>query len=105
MRRRAPRPATVGLRAALERAAPRTPLAAAQAVWEETVGEQLARVAQPVSERDGELTVSCESAVWAQELDLMQARILDLLRDRLGDLAPRSLRFRSDGDETRQRSP
>lgn len=100
MRRRAPRPAAEGLRAALEKAAPQTPLAAAQGAWKETVGEPLARVARPVSERDGELTVSCESAVWAQELDLMQGRILDLLRDRLGDLAPRSLRFRSDGNET-----
>lgn len=98
MRRRAPRPAATGLRAALERAAPQTSLAAAQAAWEETVGEQLARAAQPVSERDGELTVRCESAVWAQELDLMQGRILALLEERLGDLAPRSLRFRSDGD-------
>jgi predicted nucleic acid-binding Zn ribbon protein len=99
MRRRVPRPAAKGLRVALERAAPRTPLAAVQTAWEETVGEQLARAAKPVSERDGELTVRCESAVWAQELDLMQGRILALLEERLGDLAPRSLRFRSNPDE------
>lgn len=99
MRRPAPRPAAQGLRAALERAAPQTPLAAVQAAWGETVGEQLAQAAQPVAERDGEVTIRCESAVWAQELDLMQGRILTLLEERLGELAPRTLRFRSDGDD------
>lgn len=99
MRRQAPRPAAEGLRTALERAAPQTPLAAVQAAWAETVGEQLARVAEPVAEREGEVTVSCESAVWAAELDLMQGQILGLLSERLGELAPSSLRFRSDSSD------
>ena len=71
-RRRAPRPAAAALRAALERAAPKTPLAALQAAWAEAVGERIAAVAQPVSERGGEVTVRCSDSVWAQELDLMQ---------------------------------
>jgi predicted nucleic acid-binding Zn ribbon protein len=95
-RRRAPRPASQALRAALSQAAPKTPLAAAQAVWEEVVGEQLAAATRPVSERSGELTVVCADAVWAEELDLMQEQFLGALEERLGKDAPRSLRFRVD---------
>jgi predicted nucleic acid-binding Zn ribbon protein len=97
-RRRAPRPAASALRAALDRAAPKTPLAALQAAWAETVGEQIAAVATPVSERGGEVVVSCTDSVWAQELDLMQEQLLQRLGDRLGERAPRSLRFRVKDD-------
>jgi predicted nucleic acid-binding Zn ribbon protein len=38
--------------------------------------------------------VECADAVWAQELDLMQGRLLESLREQLGELAPESLRFR-----------
>jgi predicted nucleic acid-binding Zn ribbon protein len=93
-RRRAPRPAANALRAALDRAAPKTPLAALQAAWVETVGEQIAAVATPVSERGGEVLVTCTDSVWAQELDLMQEQLLQRLGDRLGEQAPQSLRFR-----------
>jgi predicted nucleic acid-binding Zn ribbon protein len=93
-RRRAPRPASTALRAALGQAAPKTPLAALQAAWAGVVGEQIAAVTSPVSERGGEVTVSCSDSVWAQELDLMQAQLLERLRERLGERAPQSLRFR-----------
>jgi predicted nucleic acid-binding Zn ribbon protein len=82
------------LRAALGQAAPKTPLAALQVAWAEVVGEQIAAVTNPVSERSGEVTVSCSDSVWAQELDLMQGQLLERLRDRLGERAPQSLRFR-----------
>lgn len=94
-RRRAPRPAATGLRAALERAAPKTPLASAQAAWAEVVGERIAAVAEPVSERDGALVIECSDPVWAQELDLMQDDLLARLRERIGETAPASLRFRA----------
>jgi predicted nucleic acid-binding Zn ribbon protein len=97
-RRRAPRPAATALRAALDRAAPKTPLAALQVAWAETVGEQIAAVASPVSERAGEAVVSCSDSVWAQELDLMQGQLLERLEERLGEQAPRSLRFRVEDD-------
>ena len=83
-RRRAPRPAAAAFRAARERAAPQTGLAAVQAAWAAAVGEQLAAVATPVSERAGTLTIECADAVWAQELDLMQEQLLERLRARLG---------------------
>jgi predicted nucleic acid-binding Zn ribbon protein len=95
MRRRpSPRPAGPALRAALERSAPKTPLAAVQAVWAEAVGERLAAVAEPVSERAGAVVVECADPVWAEELDLMQGRLLERLRERLGEAAPGALRFR-----------
>lgn len=94
-RRRAPRPAANALRTALDRAAPKTPLAELQAAWAKVVGEQIAAVASPVSERGGEVTVSCSDSVWAQELDLMQGQLLERLRERLGERAPKSLRFRT----------
>jgi predicted nucleic acid-binding Zn ribbon protein len=93
-RRRAPRPAADGLRTALDRAAPKTPLAALQTAWVEAVGERIAAVATPLSERGGEVTVACTDSVWAQELDLMQDQLLERLRERLGERAPQSLRFR-----------
>jgi predicted nucleic acid-binding Zn ribbon protein len=92
--RRAPRPASTALRAAREWAAPQTPLAAVQAIWPEAVGPQLAARAEPVAEREGEVTVECADAVWAQELDLMQAQLLERLHERLGETAPKNLRFR-----------
>lgn len=90
-----PRPATGAFRAALDLAAPKTRLAATQAVWAETVGERVAAVAEPVSERAGTLLVGCSDPVWAQELDLMQEQLLSRLRERLGEQAPQSLRFRA----------
>jgi predicted nucleic acid-binding Zn ribbon protein len=92
--RRAPRPAAGAFKAALRQVAPKTPLAATQAAWQGAVGEQLAAVALPVSERDGTLTVECADAVWAQELDLMQATLLERLRSEVGEQAPEALRFR-----------
>ena len=64
---------------ALRKAAPKTPLATIQAGWVAAVGERLAAVATPVSERQGTLTIECADAVWAQELDLMQEQLLQLL--------------------------
>lgn len=97
-RRRAPRPAAPAFRAALARAAPKTPLAALQLAWAEAVGEQIAAVAKPVSERSGEAVIACVDSVWAQELDLMQTELLGRLRSRLGAAAPRALQFRVESE-------
>jgi predicted nucleic acid-binding Zn ribbon protein len=97
-RRRSPRQASAAIRAARDRAAPRTGLAAVQAAWAGTVGEQLAAVATPVSERAGTLTIECADTVWAQELNLMQGQLLERLQEELGSLAPSALRFRVGND-------
>lgn len=96
-RRRIPRPASEALRSALRQAAPKTRLAAVQSVWEEVVGERVAAVAQPVSERQGEVTIACADTIWAQELDLMQEQLQRGLREQLGEDAPSGLRFRVKG--------
>jgi predicted nucleic acid-binding Zn ribbon protein len=93
-RRRVPRPGADAFRTALEQLAPKTPLAAVQRVWPKAVGKHLTAVAVPVSEREGKVFIECADAVTAQELDLMQATILEKLRAEVGEQAPTALRFR-----------
>lgn len=81
--RRSPRPLAGALGALADRLAPETTLAEVQSLWREAVGERIAESARPVAERGGVLTVACESSVWAQELDLMSAAILERLNARL----------------------
>jgi len=97
-RRRAPRQAGQAFRAARDLAAPKTRLASVQSAWAEAVGEQLAAVTAPATERAGTLTIDCSDSVWAQELDLMQEALLGRLREVLGEAAPKALRFRVKGD-------
>ena len=97
-RRRAPRQASEAIRAARDLIAPQTGLAVVQANWETIVGRRLAAVATPVSDRGGTLTIECADSVWTQELDLMQAQLLERLRAELGDRAPEALRFRVNRD-------
>jgi predicted nucleic acid-binding Zn ribbon protein len=99
-RRRAPRQAGTAFRVARDLAAPQTGLAAVQSAWANAVGEQLATVATPVSERSGTLTIECADSVWAQELDLMQVQLLERLQEALGEKAPQALKFRLRSDTT-----
>jgi predicted nucleic acid-binding Zn ribbon protein len=73
--------------------APATLLAQVQAAWKEVAGERLAVAAAPVSERDGVVTVACESGVWAQELDLLAPDLLARLEAALGARSVTKLRF------------
>jgi predicted nucleic acid-binding Zn ribbon protein len=84
MRRRAPRPLALALSGVLDRSEPATALARAQAVWREVAGPGLAPFAEPVSERDGVLTVACESATWAHELELLGPDLLSRVNEALG---------------------
>jgi predicted nucleic acid-binding Zn ribbon protein len=59
--------------------APQTLLAEVQAAWPGVCGPQIAARAEPVAERDGRVTIACESGAWAQELELMG----DLLKERI----------------------
>lgn len=93
MGRRFPRPASEALRRVQESVAPMTPLARAQTQWAGIVGEAIAAQATPVRERRGELTVRCESSVWAQELDLMAPSILTKLNQAIGENSIKKLKF------------
>ena len=92
MRRRAPRPFAPALERVADRVMPATLIAEVQRVWPQVAGERFARAADPVSERDGVVTVACESAVWAQELDLLSERVIEGLNEALGRPAVRRLR-------------
>ena len=84
MRRRAPRPLSLALGEVVERSEPATVLGRAQGVWREVVGPGLVPVAEPVAERDGVLTIACESGVWAHELELLGPDLLTRLNAALG---------------------
>ena len=92
MSRREPRSAALAVRELAERLAPASGLAAVQRVWESAVGPALAAQARPTGEGQGVLTVTCSSAVWAQELDLMGQAVIERLNAALGGPAVRSLR-------------
>jgi predicted nucleic acid-binding Zn ribbon protein len=83
MRRLAPRPLGRALESALLHARPAGLLAAVQSAWPEVAGRALAAAATPASERDGTVTVACESAVWAHELELLGADLTARLNERL----------------------
>lgn len=73
VRRLAPRSLDGALARVARDLAPATTLARVQGAWEHAVGSVVAAEAEPASERDGVVTVSCSSASWAQELSLLEA--------------------------------
>jgi predicted nucleic acid-binding Zn ribbon protein len=62
---------------------PPTLLAQVQERWQEAVGEAIAAEAEPVSERDGIVTVSCRSATWSSELTMLTRQLLERLNQQL----------------------
>jgi predicted nucleic acid-binding Zn ribbon protein len=92
MRRREPRRLGHAVTALADRLAPLTLLAEVQRVWAAAVGEAIAAQAEPTGERDGVLVVTCSSAVWAQELDLMGPELVTRLNAHLEGGEVRSLR-------------
>jgi len=95
MRRREPRPLSHAVAALADRLAPQTALAEVQRVWPDAVGEVIAAQAEPTAAREGVLTVTCSSAVWAQELDLMGPNLVGRINAALGAETLRSLRCSS----------
>ena len=93
MRRPAPRPLSAVLAQALPEARPAGLLAQVQSAWPEVAGALLAGSASPVSEREGTVTVACESGVWAQELELLGGDLLERLNAHLDGGAVERLRF------------
>ena len=105
MSRRAPRSAGDAVRALADSLAPATTLGAVQRVWAEAVGEAFVPHARPTGEAGGTLTVTCSSAVWAQELDLMAAVVIGRLDALLGTGRVRALRCQSVPARAWSRSP
>jgi predicted nucleic acid-binding Zn ribbon protein len=90
--RRAPRNAASSIRDLADRLAPATALAQIQRHWPAAVGEAVAAQATPTGEAGGVLTVTCKSAVWAQEIDLMSVTLIASLNSALGSDQVVSLR-------------
>ena len=99
MRRRAPRPIGAALAGVVDDLAPATTLARVQRAWSTVAGEAIAREAEPVSEREGAVTIACGSSVWAQEIELLAHDLVPRLNEALGATpeapAVRSLRVTS----------
>jgi len=95
VRRRAPRGLSHALEQLLTRAAPQSTLAEVQRVWEKAAGAVVAERAEPVAEREGTLTVACESSVWAQEIELMGPELAEQLNSALGRPAVKLVRCRA----------
>jgi predicted nucleic acid-binding Zn ribbon protein len=93
MKRLSPRPLSNALDGVLPDVAPDTLLARVQAAWKGVAGPRLADAAAPVSERDGVVTVACESGVWAQELELLSPDLIAGLHAALSGSSPSRLRF------------
>jgi len=95
MSRAAPRPLAGAIADLTASLAPSTPLGRIQEVWTEAVGPAIAAAASPVSERDGVVTVRCEAAVWAAELELLALDLIPRVNALLGAEVVRELRCRT----------
>ena len=94
--RLAPRDLGLALERAVARAEPQTPLTRLQRVWAPAVGEAVAPHATPTAmSADGVVTVTCDAAVWAQEVDLLSYEVMQRLNAELGSNTVRELRCRS----------
>jgi predicted nucleic acid-binding Zn ribbon protein len=83
VRRLAPRPLAKALADAVGEARPAGLLAVVQSAWTPVAGPALAAAAAPVSDRDGTVTVECESGVWAHELELLGSDLATRLNEHL----------------------
>ena len=82
------------VRRELDRFGPAGAIADVVEVWPSAVGDSISRNAWPARiARDGTLHVSTSSSTWAFELGLLEADLRERLLERLGDRAPKQLRF------------
>ncbi len=75
---------------------PETLLGEVQTAWPGVCGPQIAERAEPVAERDGRVTIACESGAWAQELELMGELLRERLDAAVGAERVTALRFTAD---------
>jgi predicted nucleic acid-binding Zn ribbon protein len=95
MSRPAPRAISAALAELTSALAPATTLARVQEIWERAAGPAIASASRPVGERGGVLTVACEAAVWAQELELMAPELIARINSELGEESITRLRCRT----------
>jgi predicted nucleic acid-binding Zn ribbon protein len=83
---------------------PASALARVQGCWAEAVGDLVSAEAQPVSEREGVVTVACRSSVWANELEMLGPELLQKVNAALGEAVVAQLRFKA-GDPRGRLAP
>jgi len=64
------------------------------AVWEQAVGDAVARNCRPKTITDGILVIETKNNVWMQELSLLRQEIMDSINKHLGWEGVKDLRFR-----------
>nr|MDQ3588146.1 DUF721 domain-containing protein [Actinomycetota bacterium] len=79
-----PRHLSGALEAAVGDARPATLLARVQSAWPAAVGDVVAAETEPCAEREGVVTVACDSSLWASELELMGRELTASLNASLG---------------------
>ncbi len=89
--RRGPRPLSGALDRLQGEWVPATLLARMQQRWAAVAGAEIALVSRPVGEHDGVLTVVCDDAAWAQELQLLSREVIAALNRELGESKMRTL--------------
>jgi predicted nucleic acid-binding Zn ribbon protein len=95
MSRSAPRLLSAALEMFTSKLAPASTLAHVQEIWEYAAGPAIAASARPTAEHGGVLTVTCDAAVWAQELNLMADELIARLNLALAEDKISSLRCRT----------
>jgi predicted nucleic acid-binding Zn ribbon protein len=95
VKRAAPRRLSAALEGLEVSLQPASLLARVQRVWEQAAGPTVAAAGRPSAERDGVLTIVCSDAVWAQELELMGADLVERLNEVLGEPLLQRLRCRT----------
>ena len=93
-RTRAPRGLARALEYLASELAPVSVLGRVQTVWARAMGPTIAAIASPVAEREGVLTVRCESSVWAHELEMLACELIGSLNSELGSETIVKLRCR-----------
>lgn len=94
-RTRVPRPLAYAIEDLTADLAPASLLGRVQTIWERATGPTIAASSSPVAERDGVLTVLCESSVWANELEMLSSELIESLNSELGSEAIVKLRCRA----------
>jgi predicted nucleic acid-binding Zn ribbon protein len=93
-RERGPRPLAHAVEELRHSLAPPTLLAKVQECWDRAVGPSISGEAAPTSERDGIVTVSCSSAVWSAELEMLSSALVEQLNEALpAGVQMRGLKF------------
>ncbi len=82
------------VRSELSRFGPQGGMPELLAAWPDAVGEMVAANAWPARiARDGTLHVNTSSSSWAFELAQLAPAIAERLQEKLGEIAPKALRF------------